>query len=241
MLRAVLFDLDNTLINTTEADNTAYASVQKLLERKVSDPSEVTNLFTTLLAAEPVDLNCTKNVDEWRTILWARSLEQAMTDESLCKEAYSVWKKTRLANMVFNVETVDLLHAVRSQYKIVLLTNGDSQVQWEKIRQCDAEKLFDAVVVSGDTEWEKPDSRIFSFACQLVGLQCENAVMIGDNLNTDIQGAINANLLSSIWFQPSGDGYAAGTEPQAEYSVARLAQLPGILKQIELKANKRTD
>ena len=233
MLDVVLFDLDNTLINTQRADDVAYASVFELLEGKVGDPIEVISLFKKLLSEEPVDPRNVVRVDDWRTRLWARSLQKSKNDDTLCKEVYLQWKRSRLTDMTMSMETIELLQRLRTRYKIVLLTNGDSQVQWEKIRECDIEKSFDAVVVSGDTEWEKPDKRIFSYACQLIGKQCENAVMVGDNLNTDIQGAINANLLANVWFHPVGQFDPPTNGPCAQYVIQTLSQLPDILAQLD--------
>lgn len=237
----VLFDLDNTLIDTRRANDVAYASVIELLRGKVGDPTGVIDLFKQQLSVESVDPNNVIGVDDWRTRLWAQSLQQCMSDDSLCKEVYHRWKETRLSNISVGLETIDLLRNLRTRYKIVLLTNGDSQVQWEKIRQCDIEKLFDAIVVSGDTEWEKPDARIFLYACQLIGVPCENAVMVGDSLKTDIQGALNADLLSSIWFRPIANGDAPADGLQATYEIQTLTQLADILTQLDKQTDKRTN
>jgi N-acylneuraminate-9-phosphatase len=233
MLDVVLFDLDNTLIDTQRADDVAYTSIFRLLEGRVEGPNEVISLFRKLLSEKPVDPKHVVPVDDWRTRLWAQSLEETNNDAALCKEVYLQWKRSRLTDMSVSVETVDMLRRLRTQYKIVLLTNGDSQVQWEKIRKCDIEELFDAVVVSGDTQWEKPDKRIFAYACQLIGRQCENAVMVGDNLNTDIQGAINAKLLASVWFHPLGQVEPPTNGPCAQYTIQTISQLPDILAQLD--------
>lgn len=54
-----------------------------------------------------------------------------------------------------------MLLQLRKIYKLGLLTNGDSDAQWEKINQIGLEEYFDAVLVSGDVCLEKPNPKIF--------------------------------------------------------------------------------
>lgn len=68
-----------------------------------------------------------------------------------------------------------------------MITNGPSRAQWEKVERLQLKDYFDCILVSGDLPWEKPDQKIFQQACQLLGVEPRNCIMVGDKLETDIQ------------------------------------------------------
>ncbi len=63
--------------------------------------------------------------------------------------------------MKLTADVKSLLCELRSSYNLALVSNGNSDRQWEKIRACNLETYFDCIVVSGDTPWTKPDVNIF--------------------------------------------------------------------------------
>ena len=66
-----------------------------------------------------------------------------------------------------------------------------------------AAPFFDLVVISGDHPWEKPAPEIYSFIAEKFGLASfSDAVMIGDNWDTDMKGGINASVKALIWIRP---------------------------------------
>lgn len=76
-----------------------------------------------------------------------------------------------------------------------LITNGPSNAQWEKVDKLNLKKYFDCILVSGDLPWEKPDPNIFFDACNYLGVQPRQCIMIGDKLETDIQVGFISSLL----------------------------------------------
>lgn len=80
-----------------------------------------------------------------------------------------------------------MLELLRQSYILAIITNGPSNAQWEKIQRLNVNKFFDCVLVSGDLPWEKPSEQIFLAACNYLGVDSKNCVMIGDKLETDIQ------------------------------------------------------
>lgn len=86
---------------------------------------------------------------------------------------------------------LELLHYF-SHLPKAIITNGPSDMQWAAIRKVGLEPHFKTVVVSGDpgVAVRKPNPRIFQIACERLGIRPEEALMIGDNLEADVQGAI---------------------------------------------------
>lgn len=77
-----------------------------------------------------------------------------------------------------------------------IITNGPSDMQWGAIRRVGLEPHFQAVVVSGDRDVAvcKPNPRIFQIACERLGVAPAEVLMIGDNLEQDIMGAMACGM-----------------------------------------------
>ena len=69
--------------------------------------------------------------------------------------------------MKFDAAVLTMLHRLRQNYSVALITNGPSRSQWEKIEQMNAEKLFDSILVSGDLPCEKPEAEIFHLVIKI--------------------------------------------------------------------------
>jgi putative hydrolase of the HAD superfamily len=77
-----------------------------------------------------------------------------------------------------------------------IITNGPADMQWAAIHKVGIADLFKTIIVSGDADVavRKPNSKIFHLACKRLGVTPEETLMIGDNLEADVQGAIKAGL-----------------------------------------------
>ena len=97
---------------------------------------------------------------------------------------------------------VELLTELKHNFQLHIITNGFQEVQHVKIDQSGLSKFFKIVVTSEMAGAKKPSPLIFNYALEKAGASIGNSVMIGDDLNTDIQGAINLGM-KSIYFNPS--------------------------------------
>jgi len=141
--------------------------------------------------------DCLHDLDGWRTLLWTSALSHDY--KHLAAEVYESWKRIRGRHFTFHSKVHVLLQTLRQHYKIALITNGPSQAQWEKIAHLKAAELFDAIVVSGDLAYEKPQAEIFHLACRKLQVRPDKCVMVGDRFETDIIGGQSAGLAASIW------------------------------------------
>lgn len=121
----------------------------------------------------------------WRQHLWLQSLPDTHTH--LAGALYNDWLELRYKYLELSPETVSLLQSLRQSYLLAIITNGPSNAQWEKINRLNLNKYFDCILVSADLPWEKPNEQIFQAACNYLGVEPANCIMIGDKLETDIQ------------------------------------------------------
>lgn len=109
-------------------------------------------------------------------------------------------------------------------YRLGVLSNGFREVQYDKMRSGAIDGYFDVVVLSDEIEVNKPDRRLYDYALVKASSGDRVNVMIGDNVETDIAGAVNAGW-PAIWYNPGGE-----TMPDtlADADISEVTTLAGI-------------
>lgn len=79
-------------------------------------------------------------------------------------------------------------------YRMHLCSNGFHEVQYKKLDACGMRNYFDTIILSEDAGANKPMKPYFDYALKVSGASRETTLMIGDNLNSDILGALNAGI-----------------------------------------------
>jgi YjjG family noncanonical pyrimidine nucleotidase len=97
----------------------------------------------------------------------------------------------------------ETLQHLASSYSLSVVTNGFDDVQHTKLASGKLTGFFDHVVTSEMAGFKKPSREIFDFTLAVNGISSKEAIMIGDNLITDIAGARNASV-DSVFFNPDG-------------------------------------
>lgn len=90
--------------------------------------------------------------------------------------------------------TEELLTNLQSKYKLHIITNGFRDVQQRKIKASGIYGYFQHIIDSESVAVKKPNPKIFNHALQLANVAPENALMIGDSFEADIQGAHALNM-----------------------------------------------
>jgi putative hydrolase of the HAD superfamily len=88
---------------------------------------------------------------------------------------------------------MDVLLYLQEKYQLHIITNGFKEVQHIKLDYSNLKQFFEHIIISEEHGFNKPDIKIFDLAQQLTNSQAHECVMIGDNFDTDIMGALNAN------------------------------------------------
>ncbi len=110
-------------------------------------------------------------------------------------------------------------------YRLHMCSNGFHEVQYRKLRSCGLEQHFDTIVLSEDAGANKPAQQFFDYAMRQTGARLDTTLMIGDNLQTDIIGAMNYGL-PAAYFNRFPD-YPA--DVPVDYEVTHLTELMDVL------------
>ena len=120
----------------------------------------------------------------------------------------------------------DALKALQGKYRLFLASNGTDWVQHRRIGDSGIAKYFENIFISQEIGANKPDKAFFerSFA-KIPGFDPAKAMMIGDSLTSDIQGAINAGI-PACWYNP--EHKARPEHLSIDYEIDRIEQMAEI-------------
>jgi HAD superfamily hydrolase (TIGR01549 family) len=104
-----------------------------------------------------------------------------------------------------------------------IITNGPSSTQREKIRRHNLEPYFSHIVVDTEFGCAKPNPRLFGHAAALVGATPAELLFVGNSLEADVAGANGAGW-TSVWFPSQGEERGAD-DPVPQKIITALAEL----------------
>jgi len=103
-------------------------------------------------------------------------------------------------NLIPNAKEV--LDILSGKYPLYIITNGFSETQRLKLQNAGLSHYFEKVIISEEIGWRKPQKEIFEYAQKLAMVIPKEAVMIGDSLETDVKGSIEAGW-NSVFYNPN--------------------------------------
>lgn len=168
-------------------------------------------------------------IPEYRKTAWTRALEKAgVSDEKLSQELSEHFPMMRRQNPILYEETLQVLDQLKGRYQLILLTNGSPSLQQTKLTMTpEIAPFFDEIIVSGAFGIGKPDASIFEFALSKSGNRKSEAIMVGDNLMTDILGANQAGI-KSVWV--NRENAAAHDAVKPDFEIKNLEDLIPLLE-----------
>ena len=221
----LLFDADNTLFDFDQAERNAHLLLCRAHGLAFSE--EGYQLYHKCNADLWRDFDrglCTKEyllVERFRRYL-------AITGERADPEALNRDHLRALGEGAMLLPGAEELCRVLSRdHRLYLLTNAVASVQKTRFANSAIAPYFQGVFISEEVGGGKPDSAYFDYVFHAVpGLARDNALVIGDSLTSDIQGANNAGL-PCCWFNPTGQPRPQGL--RIDYEIRALEELYAIV------------
>ncbi len=259
-MRALLFDLDNTLLMEDEVTFRAVraaceragerAPAERLYEATLRIADDRWRASPTAAYADRMGIwwgeglwgefkgdgeglhALREFVPSFRREVWRGALADCGVDDSdLAADLDEVYRHARRAGELIDPDAGAALDDLSRDHRLALVTNGAPDVQREKLDRAALTHYFAAIVISAELDVGKPDPRIFTAALDAIGVAPDAAVMIGDSLPRDIRGAHNAGL-RSIWVD-RGDVASRPDDPMPDARVASLSQIRSCLDEWE--------
>lgn len=226
MIKAVVFDLDETLMDRTAA---FHKFCDYLIDKYAGEYPYDGSREELLGAMAEIDkggYGGIRNFIPKLQSVWRLPI----TTEDFIRERNTVFG--RLSVIMPGVH--DVLPKLKQKYKLGIITNGYSSVQRDKISTIGIGSYFDDIIVSEEAGFGKPDSRIFQLSCSNLKVGPKEMVYVGDHYTNDIAGAAKAGI-RPIWLLGMPPELLLKDEAYQDYVkhgglvIKSLKELPGLL------------
>lgn len=219
----LFFDLDDTLWdfqkNSAHAIQQLYAEFE--LEAKLNAPFEtflsayktINNQFWSRYYKREIDKHYLRNhrFNEAFKLFGYDNFEENL-------EVTDLYLKRAPLGTYLKEGCVEILDYLKDNYQLHIITNGFKEVQDIKLKGCGLGPYFKNIIISEEHQLIKPEEKIFRLGESLALCKASDCVMIGDSLESDVQGALNAGW-DAIYFNEV-------IEPEYRgHSISRLEQL----------------
>ena len=173
--------------------------------------------FETIFKKYNVNVSLEKFLNYYRGInenYWKLYRDEKITKEELrygrLKDAFKIIKYSANDDLINNLAddyigflpnsnklfdgTHEILAYLQPNYKMHIITNGFTDVQYKKMENSGLNTYFDRIITSEEVGVKKPNPIIFQYALEQANATTQESIMIGDNWEADIMGAKNAGL-----------------------------------------------
>lgn len=192
-IKHVFFDLDHTLWDFDK--NSALTFKKIFFNHKVD-----VNIIDFLKVYEPINLKYWKlyrdeQIDK-TSLRYGRlkdafnELSYPVEDRLIHQLSIDYIENLTSFNHLFE-GTVDLLNYLHPKYELHVITNGFEEVQLKKMTSSNISHYFKTITNSEMAGVKKPNPIIFHHALKMANAKPNESIMIGDNYEADILGALN--------------------------------------------------
>jgi len=192
-IKAVLFDLDNTLIVREKMiAQVAHALIRDYFPDRADEYCFLKDTFCACFES-----GYRKNQDCFNDFCEKVNWENA-PDYLTFFKYWSFYYPFSASHMP---DAVDLVQRLKAKgYKVGIITNGPIPMQNAKIDAARLRDMFDVIVISGAVGIHKPDPEIFHLAAKRIGCEPETCLYVGDHPRNDIFGAKSAGM-KTAWMR----------------------------------------
>ena len=205
--RHLFFDLDRTLWDFDKSAAEAFQEIYKkykLQERGINTVEDFHRIYThhnNILWEEYRHGRIEKKeLSDLRYFLTLQDF--GIEDKKLAAEIGKDYLEISPLKVNLFPNAISILDYLSPKYALHLITNGFSEVQETKLRVSGLGAYFQTVITSEEAGVKKPNPEIFYFALNKAGADISNSLMIGDDFEVDIVGAINVGM-DQVLFDPN--------------------------------------
>jgi putative hydrolase of the HAD superfamily len=229
--RAVLVDLDDTILDDSSCVEGCWA-----------DACAEAGIRTSGLDVAALRAEIRSHADQWwrdmsrnqrgRLDLRAATreivrevFERLGYDGALAADVANHYRDLREERVTAFPGAIETLAWLREYHvRLGLMTNGSSSGQRAKIERFGLAQYFDHILIEGEFGCGKPDPKVFSCLLAALGAQGDEAWAVGDNIEADVFGAMDAGI-HGIWVDAAGRGLREAAARRPDRVVAALSDL----------------
>ncbi len=229
-LRAVLFDLYGTLIDikTDENRTEAFEGLSRFLEyrRVFISGKELKELYFV-----EINQQLAKSRERHPEVDIARAFDTVLRERARTSDRYlsmitaQLYRSLTRDYLRLFEDTFWTLNEFKKRYRLGIVSDAQRIFCMPELRTLRLEDFFDAVVISSDYGFRKPDPRMLHIALAMLDVRPEEAAYIGNSFETDLKCARYANLATAVLIRQSeAQKQSYPPEPVADCIAADLKE-----------------
>jgi putative hydrolase of the HAD superfamily len=197
----IFFDLDHTLWDFDKNSEMAFDRIFKTKHQEIVTQDFIKEYI-------PINQECWKLYQNdkitHQELRYNRlkfsfdALNYVISEENILEIANDYIEFLTDNNYLFD-GAIEVLEYLKPKYKLHIITNGFAHVQEKKINNASLGGYFSTITNSELAGVKKPNSIIFDYALKLANTSKESSIMIGDDFEADVNGALNAGI-DAIFF-----------------------------------------
>ncbi len=222
MLKAILFDLDNTLID--------FMKIKKECCNSAVDAMIKAGLAINRKMALKMLFDLYNKYGIEYSLIFQRFLEKANTkiNYKILAAGITAYRKMQLKLLKPYKGTVRTLRRLRKKgIRLAIISDAPRLKAWIRLTEIGIQDYFDVVVAYGDVKERKPSELPFRKALKTLNLKPSEVLMVGDWPERDIKGAKNLGIKSC--FARYGYTFGKIRNSGADYEIDKISDLMGIV------------
>jgi 2-haloacid dehalogenase len=125
---------------------------------------------------------------------------------------------------------LELCQSLSATYRLFVVTNGITQTQIKRLKQSGLYDFFEDIFDSQSIGFQKPSTKFFDYVMNhITGFNKQEALIIGDSLNTDIKGGILSGI-DTCWINHSRHN---STDIRSTYTITNLGEIYDLLASVK--------
>ncbi|MDA3836558.1 MAG: HAD family hydrolase [Nanoarchaeota archaeon] len=191
VIKAVLVDIDNTLIDYVEMKHqSCEAAVDAMINAGLK-------MRKKRALAAVYDLYDRYGMDYGKIFQKFLKAEKGKVDYRLVAYAVRSYRDARELSLIPYPKVVSTLKKlVKKGYKLAVVTDAPANKAWERLVLMDIDNLFDVVVTMSDVRKTKTSMTPFRVALRKLGINANEGIMVGDRINRDVEVAKKVGLVT---------------------------------------------
>jgi len=227
MLKAILFDLDNTLLDFSGFKReTAHAAAKAM--KKAGIPLSEKELYERIFKIYEE-----KGIEYQRTfgdVLYDLKLTQHELERAR-QAAMIAYTKKKYECIKPRPKVIQVLSSLKRKYKLGIVTDAPREKAWQRLVLAGLDGFFYPVVTFNDTQEHKPSLKPFELALFLLKVKPDEVLFVGDFPERDIIGAKKAGLHTCLAKYGCID-YKEEMDV-ADYSIGKIEELHAIIDSLD--------